>query len=153
MENIENHSKQANFKTESSQVHGKTYFDLLTPSCGKIMGQEKYLGGTFSKIDSAVYFVPGHAKRVLRYHLPTGTLSYHTPKSGLMDGKYKWLRGVTAKDGCIYCKHYKSSNSVLLRTNKLNIILPVRTKWLGGATDSQTVCQWTSLQNRRVKTT
>ena len=60
-----------------------------------VMGQEKYLGGVLGS-DGKVYGIPGNAKRVLKIDPDTSEVSYDGPSFG---GKYKWLRGVLAKDG------------------------------------------------------
>jgi len=60
-----------------------------------VMGQEKYLGGVLGS-DGKVYGIPGNAKRVLRIDPDSSEVSYIGPSFG---GKYKWLRGVLAKDG------------------------------------------------------
>lgn len=60
-----------------------------------VMGQEKYLGGVLGS-DGKVYGIPGNAKRVLRIDPYTSEVTFIGPS---FDGKFKWLRGVLAKDG------------------------------------------------------
>lgn len=63
-----------------------------------LSGQDKWLGGALGA-DGVVYGVPGTARTVLRVDPRTSEVSTF---GGPFDGKFKWLRGVSAA-GEIYC--------------------------------------------------
>lgn len=65
--------------------------ELLQPSYGPLLGQDKYLGGVASPCGDYIYGVCGHAKRTLRVNCDTGEVDMIGPE---YPGKFKWLRGV-----------------------------------------------------------
>ncbi len=62
---------------------------------GEVVGREKYLGGNLG-VDGKIYAIPGMAPRVLRIDPKTDTVELVGPE---FKGQFKWLRGVSAKDG------------------------------------------------------
>jgi hypothetical protein len=75
-----------------------TSLQLLGPA---LPGRDKYLGGEL--VDGKIYAIPGHARQVLRIDTQSGAVDHIGP---IFEGKYKWLRSVSARDGrgreCIY---------------------------------------------------
>jgi hypothetical protein len=93
-----------------------------------LLGQDKWLGGELSPTNGCIYAVPGSAPNVLKITPPkprrssvSSSLSDSVdddsesspslslvplPRaclgSSLSNGRFKWLRGVAARDGCIY---------------------------------------------------
>jgi len=65
--------------------------EVLTPSSGALIGQDKYLGGMASPCGRYVYGVPGHAKQVVQVDVNTGEVTFIGPE---YNGEFKWLRGV-----------------------------------------------------------
>jgi len=65
--------------------------ELLQPSYGPLLGQDKYLGGVASPCGEYIYGVCGHARRTLRVRCDTGEVDMIGPD---YPGKFKWLRGV-----------------------------------------------------------
>jgi hypothetical protein len=71
---------------------------LWGPSLGS---GRKYLGGAMTAAKDAIIGVPACASAVVRLELASGAVSYLPgPK---MRGRFKWLRGVLARDGAIFC--------------------------------------------------
>jgi hypothetical protein len=62
-----------------------------------LVGQTLYLGGEVGS-DGKIYYIPGHAPRVLQLDPDTDMLQQIGPE---LPGKFKWLRGVPVGD-CIY---------------------------------------------------
>jgi len=65
-----------------------------------IPGPHKWLGGAMTADGTALLGVPSNAERVVRVDLATGAimLTAHAPR-----GRFKWLRGVLAPDGSVFC--------------------------------------------------
>ncbi|CAE7362512.1 unnamed protein product, partial [Symbiodinium pilosum] len=64
----------------------------------KVGGQTLYLGGNIG-VDGKLYFIPGHAKRVMVCDPATDRVTCTGP---IFPGKFKWLRGVNVDSGKIY---------------------------------------------------
>ena len=67
----------------------------------KYRGVRKYLGGAPNAERTALIGVPAHDRCVLKLDLETGEVNHleaKTPK-----GPFKWLRGVLADDGSVFC--------------------------------------------------
>jgi hypothetical protein len=66
----------------------------------RLPGPHKWLGGATTADGTVLLGVPSNAERVVRVDLTTGTieLTAHAPR-----GRFKWLRGVRARDGSVYC--------------------------------------------------
>jgi streptogramin lyase len=78
--------------------YGEPRVELWGPSLGT---GRKFLGGAFTIDGTALLGVPSHADAVLRLDLQTGAVSkLPGPR---ITGKFKWLRGVRAADGSVYC--------------------------------------------------
>jgi len=69
----------------------------LTPR-PPLKGQSLYLGGTCGP-DGTIYCIPGHATRVLAINPDNDECLQIGPE---FDGKFKWLRAITASNGVIY---------------------------------------------------
>lgn len=78
--------------------YGEPRVELWGPSLGP---GRKFLGGAFTIDGSALLGVPSHADAVLRLDLHTGAVSKLPGQR--ITGKFKWLRGVRAADGSVYC--------------------------------------------------
>ncbi|CAE7389770.1 strG [Symbiodinium necroappetens] len=63
-----------------------------------LTGQTLYLGGNVG-VDGKLYFIPGHAKRVMVCDPTTDRVTLTGP---IFPGKFKWLRGVNVDGGKIY---------------------------------------------------
>jgi hypothetical protein len=59
-----------------------------------LVGQTLYLGGEVGS-DGKIYYIPGHARRVLQLDPETDILQQIGP---VLPGKFKWLRGVPVGD-------------------------------------------------------
>ncbi|KAL9180254.1 hypothetical protein ACHAXT_008224 [Thalassiosira profunda] len=57
----------------------------------ELSGQDKWLGGMASPCGRYIYGVPGHAKRVVRVDVRSGSVDCIGPEYA---GEFKWLRGV-----------------------------------------------------------
>lgn len=66
-----------------------------------LRGTHKYLGGAPTASGDALLGVPAHARDVLRVNLADGSVTCLAARA--RRGHYKWLRGVLAGDGAIYC--------------------------------------------------
>jgi hypothetical protein len=82
-------------QTTSEDLENEGGYCIKLLDAAPVTGQEKYLGGVLGS-DGKVYGIPGNAKRVLRIDPDTSVVTFIGPSFG---GKYKWLRGVLAKDG------------------------------------------------------
>lgn len=102
----------------------------------KMPGPHKWLGGATTADGTVLLGVPSNAERVVRVDLTTGAieLTAHAPR-----GRFKWLRGVRARDNSVYC--IPACADAVLRiaadgsvTELGRGILPVgEWKWHGGA--------------------
>jgi hypothetical protein len=66
-----------------------------------LRGTHKYLGGAPTASGEALLGVPAHSRDVVRVNLVDGSVSCLAARA--RRGHYKWLRGVLAGDGAIYC--------------------------------------------------
>jgi len=66
-----------------------------------LKGSHKYLGGAPSASGDTLIGVPAHSREVVTVNLADGTVSKLASRA--RRGNYKWLRGVLAGDGAIYC--------------------------------------------------
>lgn len=67
----------------------------------RLLGVRKYLGASPNGTEDAIFAVPSHSRAILRLDLRTGAVSTLPFKT--QPGPFKWLRGVLAPDGSIFC--------------------------------------------------
>lgn len=78
----------------------------VTPFGPRLPGVRKYLGGAPTAAGDVLWGVPAHCRQVLKLDLASGTvrlLSSQLPDGRIAKGPFKWLRGVLAPDGAVFC--------------------------------------------------
>lgn len=70
----------------------------------RLPGGRKFLGGAFTADGQWLIGVPACTRHVIRLEVATGAVSTLPGGEGrIPHGKFKWLRGIRARDGSVFC--------------------------------------------------
>lgn len=70
----------------------------------RLPGGRKFLGGAFTADGQWLIGVPACSRHILRMDVSTGQVSTLPGGEGRIPrGKFKWLRGIRARDGAVFC--------------------------------------------------